>query len=212
MAPPSPGKTSVFLGRETLMDRDEVDKIRHSIELEADALAAATLRDWDGSSSDGEAIGSPAIEGAELEQQGSGRGSSNPQEPASPAPKRPRGRPRGRPRRTETPRVKGETRGRRRSSRIRSVAAPPASSPATPKLRPRETKKKAPAAAAATAGKEWEIERIVDSRIEAETLKHFYLVKWRGFDAKHNTWESKKNLDGCSDAIVAYERSMRTGS
>lgn len=119
------------------------------------------------------------------------RGSGEPQGSASPAPKRSRGRPRGTARRAETSRNTHEASGRRRSGRAPPVAA----------LSP-------PAPVATTSSKEWEIERIVDSRIDADSLQHFYLVKWKGYDAKHNTWEPKRNLDKCSNAIVAYERSQ----
>lgn len=191
-------------------------RIRRSIEHEAgaltdaalmgaaptDALTDAALGDWgEDLSNDGEGRDSPVHE-----EQASQQGSNKSQELAPLAPKKPRGRPRGGPR---TPRKIEEARDRRRSGRIRSVAAPPTSVSATPKLRRRVAKKKAPAVATAAATRqEWEIERIVGSRIEADTMRHFYLVKWRGFDAKHNTWELKRNLDKCSDAIVAYERSI----
>ncbi|KAJ3528021.1 hypothetical protein NM208_g10414 [Fusarium decemcellulare] len=45
--------------------------------------------------------------------------------------------------------------------------------------------------------KEWEVEKIVGSQIDAVTSEHFYLVKWKGFASKENTWEPKKNLGNC---------------
>jgi hypothetical protein len=53
---------------------------------------------------------------------------------------------------------------------------------------------------------EWEVEMIVGSRIDADSLEHFYEVKWEGFSSKENTWEPKLNLTGCHKAIEEYER------
>ncbi|KAL7945104.1 hypothetical protein V8C42DRAFT_324578 [Trichoderma barbatum] len=53
---------------------------------------------------------------------------------------------------------------------------------------------------------EWEVEKIVDSRIEEETLQHFFRVKWKGFSDKDNTWEPKKNLANCKSLVEAYEK------
>ncbi|KAM0667430.1 hypothetical protein ACQRIT_003522 [Beauveria bassiana] len=54
-------------------------------------------------------------------------------------------------------------------------------------------------------GGNWEVEKIVDARIEAETYIHWYRVKWKGWSAKHNTWEPKKNLASCQDLIDEFE-------
>lgn len=54
--------------------------------------------------------------------------------------------------------------------------------------------------------KEWEVEKIVDSRIEEETLEHYFRVKWKGFSDKDNTWEPKKNLANCKGLVEAYEK------
>lgn len=53
---------------------------------------------------------------------------------------------------------------------------------------------------------EYEIERIVDDRIEQDTLRHFYLVKWKGFSSKDNTWEPKTNMSHCFEALMDYEK------
>ncbi|PFH62460.1 hypothetical protein XA68_13527 [Ophiocordyceps unilateralis] len=58
-------------------------------------------------------------------------------------------------------------------------------------------------------GNEWEIERIVDDLVEKDTLRHFYLVQWKGFDSKDNTWEPKTNMANCSKAIMAYEKKTK---
>ncbi|KAM3516125.1 hypothetical protein MY11210_000147 [Beauveria gryllotalpidicola] len=54
-------------------------------------------------------------------------------------------------------------------------------------------------------GGDWEVEKIVDARIEAETYIHWYRVKWKGWSANHNTWEPKKNLASCQDLIEEFE-------
>ncbi|CAG9986953.1 unnamed protein product [Clonostachys byssicola] len=55
-------------------------------------------------------------------------------------------------------------------------------------------------------GQQWEVESIVDSQIDADTMEHFYKVKWKGYSTKENTWEPKSNLVGCQDALKEYER------
>lgn len=67
------------------------------------------------------------------------------------------------------------------------------------------------ATAAKAGGHEWEVEAIVDSRIDADTFEHFYEVKWKGYSSKENTWERKAQLTNCMDAIRVYEK-KRTGS
>ncbi|KAJ6785382.1 hypothetical protein PWT90_04540 [Aphanocladium album] len=52
----------------------------------------------------------------------------------------------------------------------------------------------------------WEVERIVGARIEVDTYVHWYQVKWKGWSAKHNTWEPKKNLASCQTLIEEFEK------
>lgn len=54
--------------------------------------------------------------------------------------------------------------------------------------------------------KEWEVEQIVESRIDAETMQHWFKVKWKGYTSKHNTWEPKKNLANCKALLEKYEK------
>jgi len=56
----------------------------------------------------------------------------------------------------------------------------------------------------------WEIQSILDSVIEAGTLEHYYLVKWKGYSSKSNTWEPKSNLGNCRAAIEAFERANKS--
>ncbi|KAL2130393.1 hypothetical protein VTI74DRAFT_6521 [Chaetomium olivicolor] len=48
---------------------------------------------------------------------------------------------------------------------------------------------------------EYEVEDIVDSAIDADTLEHMYLVKWKNYPASENTWEPKKNLRGSLELV-----------
>lgn len=52
---------------------------------------------------------------------------------------------------------------------------------------------------------EWEVEKIIDSRVDADSKVLYYQVKWKGFGNKENTWEPKKNLGKCSKLIKAFE-------
>lgn len=57
-----------------------------------------------------------------------------------------------------------------------------------------------------TGRKEWEVDQIVDSRIDAETMQHWFKVKWKGYPSKDNTWEPKKNLTNCKTLLENYEK------
>ncbi|EQL02784.1 guanine nucleotide exchange factor synembryn [Ophiocordyceps sinensis CO18] len=216
MASPPPKKVSVFIGRETLVDRDEVDKIRRSIEHEAgaltdaalmgaaptDALTDAALGDWgEDLSNDGEGRDSPVHE-----EQASQQGSNKSQELAPLAPKKPRGRPRGGPR---TPRKIEEARDRRRSGRIRSDPMETMALVETLKLMFNVTHFCKDNVSCFTATVPHVVALLWKQDIsDKNPLDAPFGPLWRGFDAKHNTWELKRNLDKCSDAIVAYERSI----
>ncbi|KAH6608984.1 chromo domain [Trichoderma cornu-damae] len=52
---------------------------------------------------------------------------------------------------------------------------------------------------------EWEVERIVGSKLDKTTLEHWYKVKWKGYTNKFNTWELKRNLANCKDLVDEYE-------
>jgi hypothetical protein len=36
-----------------------------------------------------------------------------------------------------------------------------------------------------------------------------YLIKWRGFNAKHNSWEPEGNLIGCDLLVEEFKRAQR---
>jgi hypothetical protein len=67
-----------------------------------------------------------------------------------------------------------------------------------------ETKLKMPPA---STQKQFVIEKIID-KDKINGLVH-YLVKWKGYDASYNTWQSRKQLieDGVKHIIDEYEKS-----
>jgi hypothetical protein len=55
------------------------------------------------------------------------------------------------------------------------------------------------------AADEYEVEAIVESAIDADTMAHMYLVKWKNYPASENTWEPKKNLEGSLDLVRKFD-------
>jgi hypothetical protein len=55
------------------------------------------------------------------------------------------------------------------------------------------------------AADEYEVETIVESAIDADTMAHMYLVKWKNYPASENTWEPKKNLEGSLDLVRKFD-------
>ncbi|KAK3337294.1 hypothetical protein B0T19DRAFT_412115 [Cercophora scortea] len=56
-----------------------------------------------------------------------------------------------------------------------------------------------------SAGDDYEVEQIVDSAIDADTMEHKYLVKWKNYPASQNTWEPKKNLAGSLSLVHKFD-------
>ncbi|UKZ49343.1 hypothetical protein TrVGV298_003589 [Trichoderma virens] len=99
---------------------------------------------------------------------------------------------------------KGAVRKAGRAAKVVPAKTVPAQRKGRPAKKSKESK--ATVSAQAADRNEWEVEKIVDSRIEEETLQHFFRVKWKGFSDKHNTWEPKKNLANCKGLVDAYEK------
>lgn len=55
------------------------------------------------------------------------------------------------------------------------------------------------------AADEYEVEDIVDSAIDADTMEHMYCVKWKNYPDSQNTWEPKKNLKGSLDLVRKFD-------
>lgn len=50
---------------------------------------------------------------------------------------------------------------------------------------------------------EYEVERILDCR--TVNGKREYLIKWKEYDAKFNTWEPEENLTGCKQLLNRFK-------
>jgi len=62
---------------------------------------------------------------------------------------------------------------------------------------------------------QFEIDQIVDKRVDDSTGKVEYLVRWRGYGDSENTWESKQSLIqdmDCLSAIEKFESDYKTHS
>lgn len=53
---------------------------------------------------------------------------------------------------------------------------------------------------------EFEVDKILDDKLIDKT-KH-YLVRWKGFNKEHDSWEPKRNLN-CEKKLRTYEQSKR---
>jgi hypothetical protein len=53
------------------------------------------------------------------------------------------------------------------------------------------------------------VEKVVDKRVRGN--KNEYLLKWKNYDDKDNTWEPEENLD-CAELISAYEAKIKAKS
>lgn len=54
--------------------------------------------------------------------------------------------------------------------------------------------------------KEYDVQEILGVRAHGGQVQ--YLIKWKGWAAKHNTWEPRSNLANLEDEIQAFERSL----
>ena len=58
---------------------------------------------------------------------------------------------------------------------------------------------------------EYEVESIVDSKIAhgvGSQRNKKYRVQWKGFEAAHDIWETKRNLKNAPDALREYKRKI----
>jgi hypothetical protein len=108
----------------------------------------------------------------------------------------------GNPTPADTPAKRGRGRPPREKKAV-TIKVPRASTP-TQRRSNRILDK--PTTANADSEIEWEVERILDSGIDGPTGVHLYLVKWKGFSSKENTWEPKKNLGNCHKLLQEFEK------
>ncbi|TQN71438.1 Chromobox protein-like protein 3 [Colletotrichum shisoi] len=74
--------------------------------------------------------------------------------------------------------------------------------------RPNKTFPKGKSIAPQFTDEEYVVEKIIDSRIDPATKEQMYMVKWKGYAAKDNTWEPKKNLGKCGAMIKTFNNSQ----
>ena len=55
----------------------------------------------------------------------------------------------------------------------------------------------------------YEVEKIVDKRINKRTRKVEYLVKWEGYSSKDNTWENVENFNDSERLIKQFNDSLK---
>ncbi|KAL2270991.1 hypothetical protein VTJ83DRAFT_362 [Remersonia thermophila] len=89
-----------------------------------------------------------------------------------------------------------------KTRRRRGAAAVPAK---TPGRRGRSPKSEEAESEEETPEGEYEVEAIVDSAIDADTMKHMYLVKWKNYPESDNTWEPKENLTGALELVRKFD-------
>jgi len=86
------------------------------------------------------------------------------------------------------------TRSRRMAGRRKSMAKSTSRTSSAKKLSMKKSSSK-------QTSEEYEVEKICDIKFQDGEM---YLVKWKGYAMKHNTWESRKNLGNATAAIDAF--------
>lgn len=56
---------------------------------------------------------------------------------------------------------------------------------------------------------EWEVEEIVGVKFDHASSEMLYLVKWRHYARKENTWEPIECLGNCQKAIEKFEAKQK---
>ncbi|PHH80773.1 hypothetical protein CDD80_7310 [Ophiocordyceps camponoti-rufipedis] len=208
---------SAFIGRETMVRLDEVDDEPHA-DIEND-VTGDDLLDWEFIEGNDDSAGNSKTSTGDHDEGGANdvrkfRGVTR--ETSASASDRQKSRRevsqakasggiRGKPGRPKGSKKDKPAKGARRlSGRTRTTPTPFKPELDMPKRKRRVAAKATkPERISST---EYEIESIVDDRIEQDTLRHFYLVKWKGFGSKNNTWEPKTNMAHCSEALMEYEK------
>ncbi|XP_025264550.1 histone-lysine N-methyltransferase SUV39H2 isoform X2 [Camponotus floridanus] len=62
---------------------------------------------------------------------------------------------------------------------------------------------KSSSASSSQTSKLWEVERIIQK--QEKNSETFYLIKWKNWDIKYNTWEPSRNLTNCENLLREFE-------
>jgi hypothetical protein len=54
----------------------------------------------------------------------------------------------------------------------------------------------------------FEVEKIIDYKLDKKTGAELYLVKWVDYSNSDNTWEPLENLTGCKDELSSFLASL----
>ena len=54
---------------------------------------------------------------------------------------------------------------------------------------------------------EYSVEKILDKRVNSDTGKDEYFLKWKGYSSTEGTWEPKENIF-CHDLVAKFEEQI----
>ncbi|KAK4158802.1 hypothetical protein QBC43DRAFT_139344 [Cladorrhinum sp. PSN259] len=126
-------------------------------------------------------------------------------EEAEPTPAAKRGRASGRPSRTAGVAASARLAAKGANKPKRGRPKSTDTTEKKPKGKGGRPKKNASEANGEVLAGEYEVEAIRDSRIDAETMEHWYEVKWKGYPESENSWEPKINLKHSLDLVKAFD-------
>eukprot|EP00111_Clytia_hemisphaerica_P002878 TCONS_00008137-protein len=55
----------------------------------------------------------------------------------------------------------------------------------------------------------YEVDKIIDSKIDEATGRYRYLIRWKGFSPEYDTWEPKENLSLCLDLLEKFKEDKK---
>lgn len=79
-----------------------------------------------------------------------------------------------------------------------------------PEEKPQSPKKRRKLQTRNAKEEEFEVEKILDSRLDKPTGKIEFLVKWRGYAKSANSWEPEDNLGHCGRKILEYREALKS--